>query len=254
MRIAIVISLVAAGHAAEFRRELAADRPDTTESPYTVEAGRFQVEASLWAYGRDREAGVETQSWTLAETNFKIGLAEDHDLQLVVRPYVRESRRGLENSDAEGFGDVELRWKWNLRGNEGGASALGLMPFVSVPTRSSVSGGEWEGGVILMQACELPGGWELGLQGEIDRVWDEDSRRHEWDFLHSIVLGRDLGADFGAYLEYFGVSGAHPYEANLSGGLTWALGADVQLDLGCVYGLNEAAEDYSVFQGITFRF
>jgi hypothetical protein len=254
MKIPVLISLVAVGHAAEFQRELAADRPDTTESPYTVEAGRFQVESSFWAYGRDKTGGIETQTWTIAETNFKIGLAADHDLQFVVRPYVRESRRGFANSDAEGFGDVEVRWKWNLWGNDGGPSALGLMPFVSVPTRTAVSGGEWEGGAILTYATELPADWGLGVQGEIDRVWDDDSRRHEWDFLHSIVVGRDLMDRVGFYLEYFGVAGARSYEANLSAGLTWVLGDDVQLDLGGVYGLNDAAEDYSVFQGITFRF
>lgn len=254
MRVAIWMSLIAACHAAEFQRELAADRPDATESPYTVEAGRFQVEASLWSYGRDRTAGVETQVWGIAETNFKIGLARNHDLQFVVQPYVRESLRGFENSDAEGFGDVQVRWKWNLWGNDGGGSALGLMPFVSVPTQTAVSSGEWEGGVILTHATELSGGWGLGIQGEVGRVWDEDSRRHEWDFMHTIVFGRDLVGGLGAYFEYFGVAGDRPYEANLSAGLTLALGADVQLDLGGVYGLNDAAEDFSLFQGITFRF
>lgn len=249
-----LLATLAAAQAADFQRELSADRPDTTESPFTVEPGRFQIESSLWAYGRDRTGGTETQAWTVAETNFKIGLAADHDLQFVVRPYVRESQRGFANSDAEGFGDVEVRWKWNLWGNDGGSSALGLMPFVSLPTQTAVSSGEWEGGAILTWATDLPGGWGLGIQGEVDRVWDEDSRRHEWDFLHSIVTGHDLTETVAFYLEYFGVAGAHPYEANLSAGLTWAIGSNLQLDLGGVYGLNDAAEDHSVFQGITFRF
>lgn len=250
----LYVPLIAGAGAADFERELAADRPDATESPYTVEAGRFQVESSLWAYGRDRTGGVETQVWSLAETNFKVGLHKDHDLQFVLQPFVRETRRGLEDSDAEGIGDIEVRWKWNLWGNDGGRDAFGVMPFVSVPTGTSVSSGEWQGGLILMYATELPAGWGLGVQAQVDRVWDFDARRHEWDFRHSIVAGRDLTERLGLYLEYFGVAGAGDYEANLSGGLTLAIGADVQLDLGGVYGLNDAAEDFSVFQGITFRF
>jgi hypothetical protein len=254
MKRLLLLPLIAGVGAADFERELAADRPDATESPCTVEAGRFQVESSLWAYGRDRTGGVETRTWTVAETNFKVGLHADHDLQLVLQPYVRESRRGLADSDSEGFGDVEIRWKWNLWGNDGGGDALGLMPFVSVPTRTAVSSGEWQGGAILSYAVELPAGWGLGIQGEVDRVWDGDSRRHEWEFIHSIVAGRDLTERLGIYLEYFGASGAGAYEANLSAGVTWALGADMQLDLGGVYGLNDAAADFSVFQGVTFRF
>lgn len=254
MRSLALIVMAGAVQAADFERELSADRPDTTESPISVEPGRFQVESSLWAYGRDRALGVETQTWTVAETNFKIGLTPCQDLQFVVRPYIRESQRGLADSDAEGFGDVEVRWKWNFWGNDGGKTALGLMPFVSVPTQTAVSSGEWEGGAILTYAIDIAEGWGLGIQGEIDRVWDEDSRRHEWDFLHTVVLGRDVTESIGVYLEYIGVTGAHPYEASLSGGVTWGIGSNLQLDLGGVYGLNDAAEDYSVFQGITYRF
>lgn len=250
----LLAALPAYTRAAGFERELSADRPDTTESPISVEPGHFQAESSIWAYARDKEHGVELQTWTLAETNFKIGLTPCQDLQFVVRPYVRESVRGLEDSDAEGFGDVEVRWKWNIWGNDGGSSALGLMPFVSVPTQTAVSSGEWEGGAILTWATDLSESWGLGLQGEVDRVWDEDSRRHEWDFLHTAVIGRDIGENVGVYLEYIGVAGAHPYQASVSAGITWALGPDLQLDLGGVAGLNDAAEDYSVFQGITFRF
>lgn len=251
---ATILALAAAAQAADFERELSADRPDTTESPYTVEPGGIQVESSLWAWSRDRSGGVDTQSWTVAETNVKFGIAADHDLQLVIRPYIRESERGAAVSDAEGFGDIDVRWKWNLWGNDGGKTAAALMPFVTVPTGTSVSTGEWEGGLILAFASDLGGGWGFGAQAEVDRVWDEGSSRHEWDFLHSVVVGRDLGENFGVYLEYFGITGGHPYEAYLSGGVTWALGPDVQLDLGAVAGLNDAAEDLSLFQGITFRF
>ncbi|WP_367873437.1 transporter [Luteolibacter sp. Populi] len=254
MKCLFLLAATASLQAADFQRELSPDRPDTTESPITVEPGGFQVESSFWAYARDKSGGIETQTWTLAETNFKIGLNSCQDLQFVVRPYIRESQRGLADSDAEGFGDVEVRWKWNLWGNDGGSSALGLMPFVSVPTHTAVSSGEWEGGTILTYSHDLAAGWGLGVQGEVDRVWDEDSHRHEWDFLHTLVLGHDLGDSAGFYVEYIGVTGAHPYEASMSAGITWALGPDVQLDIGGVAGLNDAAEDYSVFQGITFRF
>ncbi len=53
--------------AADFQRELSADRPDATKSPYTVEPGRFQVESSLRAIARDREAGGTTETRALAE-------------------------------------------------------------------------------------------------------------------------------------------------------------------------------------------
>lgn len=255
MRIpAFFLSLVSVAGAAEFGRELSPDRPDTTESPYTVVPGVIQMESSLWSWSRDRENGIETQTWQIGETNVKFGIASDHDLQVVIRPYIRTTERGASDSDAEGFGDIDVRWKWNLWGNEGGMTAAALMPFVSIPSGTAVSAGEWQGGLIFTVATELGGGWDGACQVELDRVWDDESSRHEWDFLHSVAVARDLGENLGIYIEYVGIAGGHQYEAYASGGFTWALGENAQLDLGAVMGLNDAAEDLSVFQGVTFRF
>ena len=38
----------------ELMREMSTDRPDTTESPYTVDAGHYQVEMSFVDYVHDR--------------------------------------------------------------------------------------------------------------------------------------------------------------------------------------------------------
>lgn len=42
-------------------REMSTDRPDKTESPYTVDAGRFQIETDLVAYTRDSRNGQTTR-------------------------------------------------------------------------------------------------------------------------------------------------------------------------------------------------
>jgi hypothetical protein len=91
----------------DFLRELSADRPDATESPNTVEAGRFQIESSLWSYERDTVPGVRMETWVFGESNLKVGLTEDMDLQWVVRPWVREIERGGGvREEVEGFGDA----------------------------------------------------------------------------------------------------------------------------------------------------
>lgn len=236
-------------------RGLSPDRPDTTESPITVEAGRFQIESSLWSLSRDKDSAGSVNTWIFGESNLKLGLTADQDLQLVLRPWIEERERaaGLE-SRSQGFGDVELRWKWNLWGNDGGSTAMALMPFVAIPSQTGVSLGEWEGGVIMpvsVDLCERAG---LGFQVEVDRAWDEATGGHEWQLLHSVVLGIDLTDSTGLYLEYIGVVTGGAYEATGSAGLTWASSEEFQWDLGVTWGLNEAAEDLSIFQGFTCRF
>jgi hypothetical protein len=85
-------------------------------------------------------------------------------------------------------------------------------------------------------------------------VWNEDDKTHDWDFLHSAVIGVDLTDSIGMFVEYVGVAGDHSYEATANTGLTFATGENVQWDLAIGFGLNDAAEDLSLIQGISFRF
>src|ERR1039458_221434 len=56
----------------EAMRELTPDRPDKTESPYTVDAGHFQLEMDFANYTRDDAEGVRTAAWNVAPFNLKI--------------------------------------------------------------------------------------------------------------------------------------------------------------------------------------
>jgi len=234
-------------HAADFSRELSADRPDTTESPISVEPGRFQVESSLWAFAKDGS----DETWTLGEVNLKAGLTASSDLQLVLRPWIQEKVGG---ETTEGFGDIEVRLKHNLWGNDGGKTAGALMPYVSIPSQTAISSGEWEGGLIFPVSVELNERLGLGFQVKAARVWDGDSAAYEWDFLHTAVLGVSLTEKLGMFIEYVGVAGDGAYEASGNLGFTWAATENLQWDIAVGVGLNDAAEDLSIAQGVTFRF
>jgi len=225
-------------------REMSPDRPDTTESPYTVEPGVFQIESTLWGFSK--EGSVTT--WSLAESNLKTGLTENSDLHLVLSPWVKEE------GGAEGFGDATVRYKANLWGNDGGKTAGALMPFVTIPSQTAVSVGEWEGGLIFPVSIDLCEGVGFGFQTEVDRVWNEDDGTYYWDFLHSAVLGFDLTEKIGLFIEYVGVAGDHPYEGTANTGITYATSDTVQWDLAIGIGVTDAADDISLIQGVSFRF
>ncbi len=75
----------------EHLRAMDRDGPGSTESPYTVDAGHFQVEMTLLAYTHDREsfAGMTQrfEEWEIASMNLKLGLLNQLDAQLVLEPY-----------------------------------------------------------------------------------------------------------------------------------------------------------------------
>jgi hypothetical protein len=129
----------------EQMREMTTDSLGATETPYTVDAGHFQIELTLLRYAYDREqfAGetVKTESWAIAPFLLKAGLMNTVDVEMMMEPYEIIRERGETNSGTfRGFGDVTLRVKANLWGNDEGATAFALVPYVTLPTRDEELG------------------------------------------------------------------------------------------------------------------
>ncbi len=249
----------------EFMREMSTDRPDKTESPYTVDAGHFQFEMDVLNYSYDRyntaRADVRVESLAIAPINLKAGLCNRVDLQLVVQSYnaVRTRDRAAGTVDKQrGFGDVTSRLKVNLWGNDGGATALAVMPFVKLPTNQDQLGNNSvEGGVIVPLAVALPGGWGVGVMTEVDFVRDGGGRRHHAEFINTITFAHGIAGNLGGYVEFFSVVSAErgsSWVGTADVGLTYGLTPDIQLDAGVNFGLTRSADDLNPFLGISWRF
>src|SRR5256885_9311251 len=124
-------------------RELSADRPDVTETPYTVDAGHFQLEMDVLRYAYDRynsaRDNVRRESVSLAPMIVKLGVLNSVDLELGIAPYISTRAHDFGSGAVEthrGFGSLMPRVKVNLWGNDGGKSSPALLPFIKLPTSS----------------------------------------------------------------------------------------------------------------------
>ena len=247
-------------------RDMSTDRPDKTESPYSVDAGHVQVEADVVSYSYDRynlaRDHTRAESLAIAPFNLKVGLCNSADFQVVVPTYTvartRDTRTRMVHYD-RGFGDLITRVKVNLWGNDGGNTALGLMPFVKWPTGADGIGNDaFEGGIIVPLAIALPGGWDLGLMVETDFTCDEDGGGHHVDLIESITFSHSIVGELSGYMEFFNnlstEHGGTPWIATADFGLTYGLTPDIQLDAGINIGLTRAADDFNPFIGISVRF
>jgi hypothetical protein len=250
----LLFILPAVAGAADFERDISPGRPDQTQGTSTLEPGHFQIEIGAWTYTKDKSGNTTDQTWSIGETNLVFGVTKNFDLEMLLRPYIRDSARGGSSSDSEGFGDIDLLGRWNLWGNDGGKSSAALVPFVTIPTQTAVSSGQWEGGLIFSESYQIADGWNLNGEVGASRVWNDSTSRHEWDFLHTVEIEHDLGKNGGVYLEYVGAAGCHGYDCSVSAGITWKVGDNCQLDLGGLYGLSDTADDFSITQGVSFRF
>lgn len=244
-------------------RELSTDRPDITESPYTVDPGHFQVEADLFKYTYDNAPGgvrgTKFEGYVVPSVNFKVGLLYNTDLQVVVDPYVHERFTDATGNvtERDGFGDLVTRLKINLWGNDEGSTGLGIMPFLKAPTASAGLGNDSvEGGIIVPFAIALPAGWDLGLMAEFDFLKEENGG-YTTEIVNSIAAGHTIVGPLGGYLEFVSItptSSGGDWQGLVGTGLTYACNENLQLDAGANIGVNDASPDITSFVGISWRY
>lgn len=241
---------------AEAVRPMSTDRPDTTESAYTVPAGMFQVEMSFFDYSRDADRGMVSDQWIYAQANLKAGLTQSADLQVIVNSHAiaGESERG-DSMRTSGFGDITVRLKQNLWGNDRGSTAFALMPYVTIPTHTRVSGAEWAGGLIAPLSITISDRVVVGLMAQADLVHDSDTNGYDLQWLHSATVGIALTEKLGTYLEIVGIAGEDAdYQGIFDAGLTLAVNEALIFDAGVRIGLNRPAPEFGLFTGVSFRF
>jgi hypothetical protein len=246
-------------------REMATDRPDKTESAYTVDAGHYQIEMDLLSYTYDRSsAGGEhltTKAWAIAPMNLKFGVLNNVDLQIIVETYNTQwtkDRATNSSTRVSGFGDLLLRCKTNLWGNDDGPSALSVMPFLKIPTNQhDLGNGALESGVIFPFAMELPADWGFGAQAEIDWLQNSNSSDYHGEFINTVTASHDIAGKLAGYVELFSnvsTERGAKWIATFDFGFTYAVTRDIQLDAGMNIGLTDAADDLNPFIGLSMRY
>lgn len=236
-------------------RELTTDRPDATESPFTVDPGRVQLEMDAVSYTRNRLDGVRTTEWALAPFNLRYGLTRHTEVGLFVTPHIHltEQPRGGAKTTVRGVGDTVLRAKWNLQGNDGGATAYGVFADLKLPTAADGLGNEKvEGAVTFPIAYEIGAGWEGAAMTSVEFVRTEEGRRSVW--VNTITFARDLLPDLGGFLELTSAAGDGAHVATFNCGLTRRIGPTLQLDCGVNLGITRTAPDLTLFAGLSRKF
>jgi hypothetical protein len=243
-------------------RELSTDRPDTTESPYSVDKGHFQFEAELISWGRDKVDGVTTTELAPG-VNLKVGISDNADLQVVVG-YLRVSEDdGTNTQTVSGLDDVTIRLKYNLWGQDGGdqPTAGALMPFVTLPAHGDkldpVLGDDASFGLIAPVGFSLPNDWGAAVMAELDFVRNSADDGWTTELLLSMTAAHDITDRSAGFVELVSISGAErnsTAEAYFDTGITYAITEMVQFDVGTNIGLTRDSQDLRLFSGLSSKF
>lgn len=248
-------------------RDMTTDRPDTTESPFTIDAGHVQIEANLFGFTRSSPEtdGTYEKSFEFGTTNFRIGLTNSTEVNFVFSSYgvARSYPGGVPPSTrAAGIGAIDIRVKLNLWGNDSfekpGDSAFGLLPFITIPTDRSngINPDGIEGGLIVPYSVVLTERIGLGVNGGFHVVRNGGGGNHT-EYLASAALAIEWTERLGTYYEVaarFNTQNPRGEIVILATGFTYALNENLQFDAGINFGVTRAADRYNPFVGISARF
>ena len=249
----------------ELMREMVTDRPDKTESPYTVDAGHYQLEMDVFNYSVDHYNGIpgdqRFEALAIAPINIKAGVLNNLDVQLILQPYISLRDHNVAArvvNEERGFGDLISRVKLNFWGNDSGPTAFGVMPYIKLPTNTDhVGNNSVEGGVIFPFAASLPYAFAIGFMTELDIKRDVLGDGHHPEFVNTITFGRDIVGNLAGFVEFsssVSTESGSEWVGTFDCGLTYMLTRDMQLDAGVFLGVTRSAPDINPFLGFSWRF
>jgi Putative MetA-pathway of phenol degradation len=245
-------------------RDFAPDRPDQTEGPFTADAGHLQLEIGIFQYSYtdqpQRYADIRTESYQWSNIAIKLGVLNNLDLELFIPVYNEvDVKQGDVKSRMAGFGDLVVRAKLNLFGNEGNLpAALGFIPFVKIPTNEDGLGNHAiEGGFILPVSYKLPWDFQLFAMTEMDINEDTANTGYHLDYVNSVSLHHSITKKLDSYVEFFTVVSTERHTGwvgTVDGGLAYSISENLILDGGINAGVTRTAPDWQPFVGVSFRF
>ena len=245
-------------------RDFSPDRPARSTGPYTVDAGRFQIESDFLNTSVSNQDGQKTRTYQAADPVLKIGLTKSIDFEIGLGGFndirTTDEASGATLSHGRGFGDVTLTTKFNLLGNDRGDVAFALAPYLVVPSGTGiVSAGQVEGGVIAPLSLKLPSDFSLTLQTEVDALANENGPGTHVVFTNMATMSHPVPGikDLSGFVELYSSLSTERHTPDVYTfdlALAYLVGSNTQLDVGANLGLNRDAPGYQLYSGIAHRF
>jgi|YNPMSStandDraft_2_1061718.scaffolds.fasta_scaffold24751_1 hypothetical protein len=243
----------------ELMREMHTDRPDVTETSFTVDAGHFQFEfdfLNLYRHPINRNRG-ETDL-LLLNGIAKVGITDFIDFEIVfsANQWHFPDTRNIQNdslTSRRGFGDVGLRAKFNLIGNKHEQFGIALMPSVLLPINNAASEQLYIPGIKAIWVYNVSDKWELGGQIDYYRLYNLSWTPLFNEYWATFEVGYDINKKFSVFTEYVAIlTERQNYLHTYNAGVIYEITPNFRIDLAFNLGLNRRSPS-AIFTGFSFR-
>lgn len=237
-------------------------------NPYTIEPWRLAVALDPVNFAREDRDGERTETF-LWPVTVRLGVTDSIEVQALVDAFVLQRTRDDTGRDsASGFGTLTLRPKINLWGNdradEGGRTALAVMPFVTFPTETHGLGpGRVEGGLLVPLHVDLSSHLLLEVTPELLLRRDDPALGSGTHAVPGVLVTLSLlltevvsiyGEFHGHWSFQRGLGDSERLFAALNTGVTFDLDAHTVVQAAVSFGLTRATPDVGFALTLVRRF
>ncbi|MDQ3194639.1 MAG: transporter [Bacteroidota bacterium] len=220
------------------------DRPDQTETPFTVPANHFQLEAGF-VYEKDKE--IITTS--IPTTLFKFGVSDNFELRLIL-DITEEKKQG--GSTEPGLNPVEIGIKINIAKEDGIIPTASLIGHLAIPEFLS------DQNQIIYFAPNFRFCMQNTLSDKFTLVYNLGA---EWDglsaepaFIYTVTTAVSVSEKLGGYVELYGFAPQkNKADHRFDMGITYLIKKNFQLDVSGGTAISDNAPDYFFGFGLSVR-
>jgi len=240
---------------------LSTDRPDQSDSPFTVPRGLFQIETGL-QHGERSSRGQDLTIQVFPQALFRIGVTDSLEVRLAVPGYsVADSDSADGSFRATGFADTTLGFKAKLADQHGRVPDIAFVGTLTIPSGDDeFSSDRFDPGFRF--SVSHPVNQRITVGSNIGMFWltsrDAQGALDSRSFLDwTLVAGFSVNDKLGSFAEVFGATGVSAEDrplTSLGSGVTYLLAPRIQIDGRVTVGLSRDALDWTAGAGVSFRF
>lgn len=220
------------------------DRPDQTETPFTVPKYHFQSENG---FNYEKVNDSET-SLLFPAMLFKFGLTETFEFGVISEL----TSQKFNTASTAGLTPLTLRVKQNICKEKGIIPTTSFIGYLGFPNASSKSFKTTYFAPAFRFTMQHTLSEKLSLGYNLGAEWDGETP--EPSFLYTLTTGISITNKVGAYIELYGFTPQKSKaDHRADGGFTYLVKKNIQLDLSGGIGLSQNSPDYFGSFGFSFR-
>lgn len=227
------------------------DRPDQTESPYTVPKNYFQFEWGI-NHETDKVNNIKTHNFVHPTGLYKYGVNDHFELRVIVQPYT-QTVYGNPKTHSVLVDPVFIGFKTTIAEEKGWLPKTSFIAHISVPPFASKTFRQNQPAPIFRFTMQNSLSKTFSLGYNLGMEWDGENPAPA--YIYTLAPGFTINEKWAGYAELYGfIRKNNVPEHAIDGGIYYYPNKNMKFDISAGYGLTKAALDFYVALGYSIRF